>query len=109
MTKNAAVLEKAVAAIAGAQLVADVPEGERSRLAAAGTQRRAPLNMQRHVSTSRRLYPDTHTAGSEVAELQEYYERMEQARAAAVEGAAKKYASLTPILCKARARERVLC
>jgi dynein heavy chain len=35
-----------------------------------------------------------------VPELQEYYEGMERARAAAVEAATKKYRSLTPILCK---------
>jgi hypothetical protein len=38
--------------------------------------------------------------GSEALELQEYYERMEQARSAAVEAAVKKYRSLTPALCK---------
>ena len=54
-----------------------------------------PCGKSKHAAIS-------HNAGSEVAELQEYYERMEQARAAAVEGAAKQYASLTPILCKAR-------
>lgn len=35
-------------------------------------------------------------------ELQEFYERMEQARSAEVETAVKKYRSLTPILCKVR-------
>jgi hypothetical protein len=39
-------------------------------------------------------------SGTDLPELQEYYERMEQARAAAVEVAVKKYRSLTPILCK---------
>jgi hypothetical protein len=38
--------------------------------------------------------------GQELLELQEFYERMERARTAAVEAAVKKYRSLTPILCK---------
>lgn len=64
VTKNAATLEKAVSAIACAQLVADV------------------------------------VADGEPPELQEFYERMEQARGAAAEAAVRKYRSLTPILCK---------
>lgn len=46
-------------------------------------------------------------AGGEPPELQEFYERMERARGAAVEAAVKKYRSLTPILCKVGGRGRL--
>lgn len=39
-------------------------------------------------------------AGGEVMELQEFYEYMEQNRAAAVESAVQRYRSLTPLLGK---------
>lgn len=56
-----------------------------------------------HVITQDDVRTRLYRAGCEVIELQEYYEVMERARAAAAEAAVKKYRSLTPILCKVRA------
>lgn len=41
-----------------------------------------------------------HVADGEVMELQEFYEHMEQHRAAVVESALQRYHSLTPLLGK---------
>ena len=68
ISKSAAALEKAVSAIASADLVADAQQA----------------------------------GGGEVPELQEFYQRMEKARAAAAEAAVSKYRSMTPVLCKVR-------
>jgi hypothetical protein len=43
-----------------------------------------------------------HHAGGEAMELQEFYEHMEQHRAAVVESAVQRYRSLTPLLGKVR-------
>jgi hypothetical protein len=45
-----------------------------------------------------------HHAGGEAMELQEFYEHMEQHRAAVVESAIQRYRSLTPLLGKVRGK-----
>ena len=117
VSKNASILEKAVAAIAYAQLVADPPSGAADPAKPClrawwghriGGSARPFSRKPEAAALPRCAFRDVRAAlcarpqGPEVLELQEFYERMEQGRGAEVEAAVKKYRSLTPILCKVR-------